>query len=718
MKLSRYYIRNFRRLEDVAITLEDDDTIFVGPNNSAKTSATSAFRLFVAQSSDLKIHDFSSFLMSNFDACEFAANDVPEAGFPTMELDLWFEIDPTTEYGRVSSILSSVGILNREIGLRIRLSADDPTAMLAAYRTVYPPSAVDGVKKSAKTLSHFLSEGTHFKRYFSFKYFSLECTTSPFSAAAVNITPLEKDFGKAALTSLLRVDFVEAHRNIDDIEVSRSNRLSSVFADFYKSNLEQLDFDAAAISVINQSNDQLTANYKVQFKSLFDVIGRLGFPSIHDRSLLLLSSINPDSALRGNTTLRYEETGSGHQLPESYNGLGFKNMIFMAIQITHFQKRWICTEKNRPLCQVIFIEEPEVHLHAQVQQAFIRQIAEITKATATEHKTPTLKPQLIVTTHSSHILDEVDFTKVRYFRRVQSRYAVPADPTKPVIKTATQVLSLRDFVPVPPDADDEPSEAQLAVAQTEALDFLKKYLKLTHCDLFFSDAAILVEGTVERLLFPIFIKNQFEGLKAAYLTVLEVGGAFAHLFIPLVDFIGLPTLIITDLDSVDPAMSRQTCRADKPGAVTSNTTLSAIYKTNLVAELLLIPAADRIKSKAGNQRFITYQTSIAVTGYAGKTAMIPRTFEESFIYTNLPAVRSGRLKTFTPLPAVLDFEADYNSVYEAVKSKGYKKVEFALQQLATNHKWLTPTYICDGLDWLNKVVAPLTLGTLVASKAP
>lgn len=63
MKLCRYYIRNFRRLEDVEITLEDSDTNFVGPNNSAKTSATAAFQLFVAQSADLRIHDFSSPLM-------------------------------------------------------------------------------------------------------------------------------------------------------------------------------------------------------------------------------------------------------------------------------------------------------------------------------------------------------------------------------------------------------------------------------------------------------------------------------------------------------------------------------------------------------------------------------------------------------------------------------------------------------------------------------
>ena len=711
MQLVRYQLRNFRRLENVVVSLEETETVLVGPNNSAKTSATAAFRLFVVQNLDMKIHDLSSPLMAIFDECQIADNGAPKDGFPSTELDLWFKVDPSTEYGRVASILSSVGAFTQEIGLRIKLSVSNPSALLADYRTVYPPFQSDGAMKSAKPLSQFLSEGSHFKRHFTFTYYALECTAGSFSAEKVEAHVLDSNFGKNALASLLRVDFVEAQRNIDDIEAARSNRLSSVFADFYKSNLEKPEFDAAAISAVNESNDNLSAHYKLQFKPLFDVIGRLGFPSIHDRTLLLLSSLSPDSALRGNTTLRYEDTSTGHQLPESYNGLGFKNMIFMAVQITHFQTRWIVTEKNRPLCQVIFIEEPEVHLHAQVQQAFIRQIHEIISDTAKQNGAEKLKPQLVVTTHSSHILDEVDFAKVRYFRRVISIYHLAQVGTKTNLKSATEVLSLRDFDPTPVISGTNVKAEDLIHEKAQALNFLRRYLKLTHCDLFFSDAAILVEGTVERLLFPNFINNKFAGLKAAYLTVLEVGGAFAHLFVPLVDFIGLPTLIITDLDSVDPTANNSACRADVLGAVTSNKTLSTTYQTSIVAELLSIPTENKAQLNVGNQKFVAFQTPVKVEGYSVNTKMTPRTFEESFIYTNLSAVRAGHLNTFTPLPPGNDFENDYELVYKTVKAKGYKKVEFALQQLATPYEWLTPNYISEGLDWLNKIVSPITLGT-------
>ena len=58
MKLNKFYISNFRRLENVQIDLEDGETVFVGPNNSGKTSATAIFRYFL-RGAEFKIHDFS-----------------------------------------------------------------------------------------------------------------------------------------------------------------------------------------------------------------------------------------------------------------------------------------------------------------------------------------------------------------------------------------------------------------------------------------------------------------------------------------------------------------------------------------------------------------------------------------------------------------------------------------------------------------------------------
>jgi len=48
-------------------------------------------------------------------------------------------------------------------------------------------------------------------------------------------------------------------------------------------------------------------------------------------------------------------------------------------------------------------------------------------------------------------------------------------------------------------------------------------LKLTHCDLFFADAAVLVEGIAEKLLLPKMIEKEAKELKICYLVSIHEG---------------------------------------------------------------------------------------------------------------------------------------------------------------------------------------------------
>jgi predicted ATP-dependent endonuclease of OLD family len=224
---------------------------------------------------------------------------------------------------------------------------------------------------------------------------------------------LEQSEAERVLYSLLRIDFVDAQRNINEQEASRSNPLSAAFAAFYKHHLEQPAINEAASRVIDDNNQNLSAHYETTFKDLMGVISKLGVPSVNDRTLKIVSTLNPEVALKGNTELLYVDSSLNHELPEAYNGLGFKNLIYIAIQVTHYHLQWINTKINRPICHLIFIEEPEVHLHAQVQQTFITNIWNILKEGAKDAGEENLIPQLCVTTHSSHILDAVEFQKVR-----------------------------------------------------------------------------------------------------------------------------------------------------------------------------------------------------------------------------------------------------------------------------------------------------------------
>ncbi|MEP1208414.1 MAG: ATP-dependent endonuclease [Rhizobiaceae bacterium] len=677
MRLSKIGIRNFRRLKNVVVSFEIDETVFVGPNNSGKTSATAAVRSFLGRR-EFKIHDFSACEINSLDS--FGAGEEVET-IPSIQLDLWFSVDPNhISFGQVISLSTGVSVDFTEIGIQCSLELKSRGDLLDDYRAAFPEQE-DG--NHGRSLSHFLGLEGKLKQHFHISYYSLESTVE-------DPTPLDPSEGKRVLQRFLRADFVDAQRNIDDENATRSNKLSEAFAAYYKDNLDQAETSEEAIVIIDKNNEELSKHYKKHFKNLMGTIRGLGVPQINDRELRVISALSPQDALKGNTELYYNDPDSEHALPEAYNGLGFKNLVFMAVQIDHHHRQWLATEENRPLCHVIFVEEPEVHLHVQVQQTFIRNMWSLLQDASPEGVNA---PQLAITTHSSHILDTVDFSKVRYFRRCGGEEA----PAGAIAKhDLTTIHSLRDFAPE--EIDDEGNEVDPKVA----IAFLQKYLKLTHCDLFFADAAILVEGTVEKLLLPKMIENAAPMLNSNYLTTLEVGGAYALRFAGLLGFLHIPYLVITDIDAVDPANNRKACRSDQPNAVTSNASLKNFFPDVAIAALDAVPNSDQIQSD-GN-RYVAFQKSEIAEWQGANRKFHGRTLEETFVYGNLLHFSNGTLSIGVELPA--EYDELIEAVFKRIGSRSFKKTEFALDLLSTDDEWTTPTYISDGLIWLQNRLNP------------
>jgi putative ATP-dependent endonuclease of OLD family len=697
MKLSNIFIRNFRRLESVAIDIEDKETIFVGPNNSGKTSATAIFRCFLG-GRDFKIHDFSVARIADFET--FAASG-EVSDLPEIILDLWFTIDPNSiAFGRVFSLLPKLSDFTR-VGLRLSYGIDDAKKLREHYFAAYP---ADQNSMRAKTLFQYLATDSNLNHHSTVRYASLEEREMAGGNTIETVaTALDPEEGKRLVRHLVRVDFVDAQRNINDDDSSRSNRLSNAFASFYRKNLEQAKYAAEAHQVIDENNKQLTAHYKVQFKPLFDLIKGLGVPSVNDRDIRIVSSLTPETALRGSTELLYVDPGREHELPELYNGLGFKNLIYMAIQARHFHSQWLMTSENRPLCMLIFIEEPEVHLHAQVQQTFIANIWNVIEDSAKAVQQADQVPQLIVTTHSSHILDTVDFEKVRYFQRCHLNGEAPTA----LIRNASSVRSLRTFQPEADLIDGK------AVSPADALAFLKRYLRLTHCDLFFADAAILVEGAAEKLLMPSMIEMSANRLRSIYLTVLEVGGAYAHRFEGLLAFLRIPYLVITDLDSVVPSGHPKACRADVSGARTSNASLKKFSGKEKVSDLLAMTETE--KADKAKDRFVAFEMAVLVEEKNVQFPMIPRTLEESVAYENIALLRTEKLSVGIQISGALPDV--YQDIYDRIRSDDFKKTDFAMSLLASNETWNVPTYIAEGLRWLETRLcgpAPIVNPTQIA----
>ena len=382
------------------------------------------------------------------------------------------------------------------------------------------------------------------------------------------------------------------------------------------------------------------------------------------------TSLDVHRLLTNHTKIRYEGD-SGVLLPESYNGLGMRNLIFILLQIVSFYREFRA-QAHAPGVHIVFIEEPEAHLHPQMQEVFIRQIGAIVEKLNKEHeKDPEWPVQFLVSTHSSHIANEAHFESIRYF------LPSPANDRSTIWNT--KIKDLR---------------RGMSSTKPEDKKFLHQYLTLTRCDLFFADKAILIEGTSERLMLPIMIKKRDKAdtsgrkLRSQYLTIMEVGGAYAHKFFDLLNFLELQTLIVTDLDPVTDVGGKK-CLVHEANA-TSNACINSWFGggPNVPNDLLEKSDEEQIRGRIR----IAYQCREVNDGPCG------RTFEDAFLLAN-----DAKFGVSGDTPEALAGDA-------LAKAETFKKSAFALQYAIDDTDWNIPKYINDGLAWLARgFVAPPTV---------
>lgn len=749
MHLNSYRLRNFRRLRDVHVELASDISIFVGANNSGKTSATQAMQMFLSGGKEaFSLYDFSSHVWPLLDEIGEREGDIIEAEFPTVSLDLWFEVRAEDLY-LVVSILPSTAWQGTLVGVRVELAPKNIAELMQRYREARD----DGRTKAAalvggagdyvpwpKSLSDYLLK--ELKREYELRYFILDHTqfNAEFQAAAgYQPLPMGDDPGGAAvLKSIIKVDFLNAQRHLADPAAtsggSRSEDLSRRLSRFYQRNLNQRQDDHQALKALFESEAGLDKHLAEVFKGTLERLARLGYPGLNNPQLEIKSALNPASIMTQDARVHYI-LGEGEKtimLPDTYNGLGFKNLIYMVVEVLDLQERWKAEEEKRAPLHLIFIEEPEAHLHAQLQQVFIRNILDL--LVIPDEAEGSFVSQAVITTHSPHILYERGFQPIRYFRRD----LVGTDQV-------TEVLNLSAFY----------------AQETEYRDFLQRYLKLTHCDLFFSDAAVLVEGNVERLLLPIMISKEATPLRSACICILEVGGAFGHKFKSLIEFLGIVTLIITDVDSVAllpadradddvdddelevevealekevagdeeaqlvdeaqpepageapvPAPIRRygkKCLPSVDGAVTSNQTLVKWLPAKQSIDDLFAATEQEKETPAEclTRVRVAYQTPVPVVWNGHEAELAGRTLEEAFGLENAEWCQRAeqkklglRLRGALPDPAALA-----EGLHKRISGDGFDKTRFALGVLtAQPGEWRVPAYICEGLTWLKTQV--------------
>ena len=722
MNIASVQIRNFRKLKNCHIDFGEKETVFVGANNSGKTSAISAIVWFLKNNEKFTLREFTAtnwVKINNLgdqwltkDSVDAELLDAHEWDNIVPSMDIWINVEDGEQY-RVNHLIPSLNTRDgKKVGVRGQYVPKDVKKLYVAYREAKKKAqelqSTEEWKKASspelfpKNLSEFLGKGSNLRDYFDVKYYIIDSKIEP-DDDKVQPTP-DNALDKNPLEELIRVDAILASRDFSDPDGhsdSEIDTLSRQFQRYYSnSNPEEeilLPGDLELVSGIAKANETYNAKLTKTFETPVAELRGINYPGFQNPEIKICSRIQIEEAIKHDSAVQFAIQGLGElALPEKYNGLGYRNLISIYLKLMDFREKWLKTSSERENIEpihLVFVEEPEAHLHAQAQQVFVKKAFEALCNNKIIKDNSWLNTQLVLSTHSNHIVNELDLNCMRYFRRV--------------------IGDAGDKIPV----SDVINLSNTFGPSDETKQFVTRYIRLTHCDMFFADAVILVEGPAEKiLLVPSFLAKA--GLDSFYISVVEVNGRHAHSFRSLINKIGIPTLIVTDIDATEAveeegkAKYKAVITTQGKGYKTGNPSIrNWLPDKELIDDLITLDG----NSKTVDNVRIAFQTPIKINWTKEKdeyTEICPYTFEDALIFSNLELFRQDGLKKMGAITMIANLlqknhsaEDLQKSIFEKLESKGgFQKADFANSLLYKEDfcEMNAPAYIQEGLEWLKK----------------
>lgn len=169
-------------------------------------------------------------------------------------------------------------------------------------------------------------------------------------------------------------------------------------------------------------------------------------------------------------------------------------------------------------------------MHPQMQSIFIKHVLKMLAQNQ--------NIACMITSHSEQMVREVPLKQIRVLRQ-NGYYSSIINPYE-TLKENGEIYS--DFI-----------KGKKNIADNEQMRRDITYLySLNFADIVFADKAILFEGDTERMYIQALLKesenDKFKQLRRQYIAFIQVGGAYASVYIPLLHVLGIPSLIITDID--------------------------------------------------------------------------------------------------------------------------------------------------------------------------
>lgn len=738
VQLACVEICNFRRIAKARLELDPCTTVLVGANNSGKTSLLLVLRNFLSASPSFRAFDIS---ISQWGALrELGATWESLEADPTTDdkdielwteqhekllscmpsIDLWFEAKEGA-YHYVRPFITTLKWTGGPVGVRLRLEpaqdlmelrklawryceARKPVRKLAKEGHAWPTDLLDYWLKHSNELRTVAVYRLDPKKRVTDN--GKQCEPQPLPEASDRIE-------LKLLRRLVRVDFVPAQRGLGAEDEETRTESSASRPGLFSNQLvkfahDHLNVDASSagqheslITAIAHAQATLDGNIKDALKPAMKDVRKLGYPGLHDpQDIHFRTRIRMAELLAHSTAVQYrvDEDAVDEALPEHSIGLGYQNLQSLSFMLVSFRAARLAPPEGGPAAvHLVMVEEPEAHLHVQVQRCFSTNAHKLITPTDAAHSH--LRTQLLISTHSSHLAHGNSFTRLRYLKRL---------PAGAGTKPCTEVINLGD--------------AFGTDVQTRT--FAERYFQVQHTDLLFADAAIFVEGTAERMLVPLFIGQDFAPLGEKYISYLDIGGSHAHRLQPLVERLGIPTVVITDVDPVEPFKTkngrdawRAVHFAGQQDLKCGNSTLNSWHPKLASFVMYATPSAEHLEwtSETGGKVRFAWQVPIV-----SASNMWPSSFEDALVLSNIDWFKSlddetepgtakkvkhvGALRTM--IDSVID-HAEHKDLLEnlhATLHSGFSKADFAgtlFERMNNGAKLTCPPYIADALAWLS-----------------
>lgn len=508
MYISNISIENFRGFnESKTIELNEKINIFIGHNNSGKTSIIKALQILfdTSYSKRLSIYDFSRQLSID----DLKANP-PRIMISSILKESEGEKEYSDDIVLVSTLLTKI---ERPYEAKITYEFFLPEKEIEDYKSTMSAIVSNNVEDYWNEIDHSFLSKYVWKLYGGDE--KLKTTVdgdilSKFDFEFLQpIRDVERDLSSGS-NSLLKevIDFFIDY----DIKNDKTKDRATVKSELLKIKREFAD---SAQLLMDKLQKRLASGEK-QIVTYADNTGAT-FDETSPRFDGNLNEVALYSALK--LTL---EDKVGIKLPPPNNGLGYNNLIYIALLLSKMQKDAMGEYygSNAKLFSILAIEEPEAHLHPTMQYRFLKFLNENIKSNVR---------QVFISTHSPNITAASKLDNLIVLSKENGKIEV-AYPGR-VFDTGNK--------------DDRASKA-----------YVERYLDVTKSDMLFAKRVVLVEGISEQLLLPIFTNYLKCDLIDSHVAVINIGGRYFTHFLKLFDrdksqfAINKRVAVVTDLDPV------------------------------------------------------------------------------------------------------------------------------------------------------------------------